>query len=257
MKKYLPFAAVTIKDLFRWRANVILQSTMFLLPLLGYFFFFKLLYTNNFHLGNYNFKELFTYYFWALLAYTTMPFTGSYEIVEQIKTGVIVHYLSKPINFVYSWIGLITGGTIAWFFFFILSSAPVIFFLKNYFIIPTPQNIMLGALFLILGYILSLFLGLSLSLTAFFVGDPYGVYDIYVMTLGLLGGAIIPADLLPKALQYLPFKYIYFTHARAFTGGVANVLKELTVCVSYILIFWLLVKLLWTKGLKRYEAFGG
>jgi len=257
MKKYLPFASVSVKELFRWRVNVILQTTMFLLPLLGYFFFFKLLYAGNFQLGNYNFKELFTYYFWALLAYSTMPSTGSYELVEQIKSGVIIHYLSKPINFVHSWIALTTGGTITWSFFFGLSAVPVIFSLKNYFIIPKIENLALGIVFLSLGYILSLLLGLSLSLTAFFVGDPFGVYDIYWMTLGLLGGAIIPVDLLPKALHYLPFKYIYYTPARAFTGAVNNIIQELIICISYILFFGLLVQLLWTKGLKRYEAFGG
>jgi len=257
MKKYLSFAVVSIKELFRWRANVILQTTMFFLPLLGYFFFFKLLYTGNFQLGNYNFKQLFTYYFWVLLTYSTMPSTSSYELVEQIKSGVIIHFLSKPLNFLKSWIALTTGGTITWATFFIISAVPVILFLKNYFIVPTPQNILLGFLFLSLGYILSLLLGLSLSLTAFFVGDPFGVYEIYGMTLGLLGGAIIPVDLLPKLLQYLPFKYIYFTPAKAFIGALNNVAQELIICISYILFFGLLVQILWTKGLKRYEAFGG
>jgi len=257
MRKYIEASLIDIKISFKYRLNLFLNSTMLILPLLGYTFLFRILYTSGVSLENYSLRTIFTYYFWSLLAYNTMPVYAYGDITHNIKSGVLSYFLTRPMNFLLYYYSAISGAALIWVLTNGIVLIPFLYFFRTLFVVPNILDGMIGILFFLLGFVLAVLSGFILQLTSFFVGDPYGYREIYGWVLAIFGGSIIPLDLLPRVFLHLPFKYFYYIPAKAFMGELTHIPLLFIEVVLWIIFFWGVTMLIWRKGLKKYEAFGG
>ncbi len=257
MKKYIVSAICDFKLSFKYRLNLFLDSTMLILPLLGYTFLWKNIYSGGAVLQNYSLPQLFTYYFWALICYNTMPVYAYSNITHNIKEGTLTFFLTRPFNFLIYYYSIISGAAIIWLATNLIVVFPFLIIFKSIFIIPDFLSILFGIIFFLLGFILSILAGFILNLTAFFVGDPYGYRELYGWVLALLGGSIIPLDILHPIFLHLPFKFFYYIPAKAFMGNISHIPFLLFEEVCWISCFFLIVYVMWRFGLKKYEGFGG
>ena len=96
---------------------------------------------------------------------------------------------------------------------------------------------------------------------SFFVGDAYNAYSFYNLLVWVLSGNFLPLDILPfgEMLSYNPFALALYVPVRALTGTTSPqfILYHILAGILWIIVLRLLQKVVFIKGLKRYEAYGG
>ncbi len=257
MRKYIEAAMIEMKLVLKYRLNVIFNSTMLVLPLIGFVFLFIRIYGDGSVIGSYILKDIFTYYFWSLFFYTIIPYYAWYDITSDIKTGGLVYFLARPYNFLIHYYSQMLGATILWLILNFMLLLPFVFIFHNIFYFPDIKDLISGILFFIISFHIGVLLGFVLQLSSFFIGEPYGYTEIYGWLVSFLGGSLIPIDLLPKIFHHLPFRFLFFIPAKALSGGIRDINILIIEGISYILILLMIVYIMWKKGLKRYTTFGG
>lgn len=104
----------------------------------------------------------------------------------------------------------------------------------------------------------------SISLLGFWIED---VTTLNLVLNGgvwaLLGGMIVPVATFPenirKVAEYLPYRYMLSFPIEVLSGRLSN--QEITsgfmVIACWAIVFSLLIKFIWKRGLKVYTAYGG
>jgi ABC-2 type transport system permease protein len=85
---------------------------------------------------------------------------------------------------------------------------------------------------------------------------------VVVVVIEFMSGSLFPIDILPavmqKILYSLPFPYLIFFPLQTYLGKlpVTAVLAGLTVSISWAVVLWFILKFIWSRGLKVYQAYG-
>jgi ABC-2 type transport system permease protein len=125
-----------------------------------------------------------------------------------------------------------------------------------------PLNILLFIPSLILAAMIYFFVSYLVGLSAFYFGMIAGLNFIMSNVIAFFSGSILPLDLLPdnvyRLANFLPFKYIAFFPLNIIQGKLS--LLEIgwgfVGGVLWLGILFLLTKLIYRNGVKKYEAYG-
>ena len=88
------------------------------------------------------------------------------------------------------------------------------------------------------------------------------IRSFFVKQIGLFSGGLFPLDVLPKSifsfLTFLPFSYLTYFPARIYLGKVSvpDLLLGFIILLLWIVIFYIIVQIVWLRGLKAYTAQG-
>lgn len=110
--------------------------------------------------------------------------------------------------------------------------------------------------------LIEFFVQMCIGSTAFWITQATAVMEVWFYIRALLSGWVVPLDLFPpavtNALQYLPFRYILSLPLEITLGrlDLADIGFGLAVQYSWVLFFFLLCRLLWTRGIREYSAVG-
>jgi ABC-2 type transport system permease protein len=115
---------------------------------------------------------------------------------------------------------------------------------------------------LVLAYLLCLLMKLAVGFTSFWLTDVTGAATLYEIVVYVLGGVLIPIELLPDPLQsaarLMPFQYVYAFPLAVMLGRVEGdmLIGGLLVQAVWCLAFFGLATVLRRAGLWQYEAVG-
>ena len=115
------------------------------------------------------------------------------------------------------------------------------------------------ALAFLIGFLLDSLIGLM----AFWLLEVGSISFICMMLTYFLSGHMLPLDWLPGMLgivvMYLPFQYLAFFPAAVVLGkySTLELARHLVVATGWVLALWLLNRLVFAWGLRRYGAYGG
>jgi ABC-2 type transport system permease protein len=125
--------------------------------------------------------------------------------------------------------------------------------------VPTLENFLYGMLSTFLGLLLVFEVQCIFGMLAFWLDQTLGLYQAWFMVWGVLSGYLVPAALLPKAIQdisiYLPFRSTLGAPIEVLLGSTAPGPVLLTQ-VGWLIILGVGAAGLWKVGLRRYGAFG-
>jgi ABC-2 type transport system permease protein len=126
--------------------------------------------------------------------------------------------------------------------------------------IPTLPNLLLGLLVLILAFILRFVTQYAFSMFAFWLERAYAIEQFWFLFYLFLSGLIAPLEVFPPAVRefvmWTPFPYMVHFPASILIGLPVDVGRGLVIMLSWILVFWVLNRWLWRKGLKQYSGMG-
>lgn len=263
MKKYWVYYKSGLQQTLAYRGPLLIWLVCNLLSMAtGIAIWFSA--ANNQTLGGYSLPQLVTYYVIGIMvgwAINWNPFPG---LSGQISQGNLSINLVKPV----SPVGLSFTWEASWrtisLFIGLFGTLLSAFFLRNYLDFPI---IGLTAIFvlpsLILATILSFWFGVCLALLAFWFTRIESLAGIRWILLSVLGGSAIPISFIPAGFQtmvkFLPFRYMYsFPMEIVFnkTNSLEALIFGFSTQIAWVLIFILLYKFLWAKGLKLYTAIG-
>ena len=101
-----------------------------------------------------------------------------------------------------------------------------------------------------------------ISLFSFYFVEISSFFFTVDIVLELLSGSLIPLEFLPAPLntitQFLPFSYLIHFPVNVYLGNLSGteIVNGLISQVIWSLVFYVLIRVLWKKGLNKYESVG-
>jgi ABC-2 type transport system permease protein len=204
------------------------------------------------------YKDLLHYTIVSILFSQIRGGDHDFELAEMIRTGQLSNYLLRPVGvveFVY-----IRGAAPKLFIAGLCLALGMLFGLG---LGLTPVR-MLGAMFMaLIGNIIHYQLGAAIATAAFYWEEAYSLLMVKNMIVSLLSGELIPLNIFPHHLQWIwkvtPF-YLYVFGPTQFALGrwsLGEYLTNMAIAAGWLVVGWLLIRLSWGGGIKRYSSLGG
>ena len=207
-------------------------------------------------------EALAGYYLILILANQLTYATTNWTVGDNIRLGQISRWLLQPMSPIYHAISQEIAGKVV----FMLFSVPITGLLA---LIIRPQINLTwdqGLLFIpaiALAWGLRFFWGYWLALLAFWATRADSLLALQDTLIFLLGGHLAPFSLLPQGMQtialVLPFRYMSAFPVEVLTGQLSSqeVHVGFAIQLAWTITAVLLYRLVWTRGVQRYEAIGG
>jgi len=130
---------------------------------------------------------------------------------------------------------------------------------------PFTPAFTLFVLAVIAGWLITLGINFAIGCLAFFVDSALRVMDIYLALFMVASGYLIPVDLFPPAaraiVERLPFRHQIALGVELMTGrydhDLGGAARAVATSWAWVFGIFVVVFLVWRRGLRRYGAFGG
>ncbi|MBI2712713.1 MAG: ABC-2 family transporter protein, partial [Bdellovibrio sp.] len=123
---------------------------------------------------------------------------------------------------------------------------------------------MFGAMGLaFIGNVIHYQLGAALATASFYWEESYSILMVKNMIVSLLCGELIPLNIFPEQMSWIwkstPFYLYVYGPTEYALGKWSNeeFLFQMGIAGAWLIGGWLLVKLSWGHGIKRYSSLGG
>jgi ABC-2 type transport system permease protein len=253
--------------IYRWNFGV--RSLFWFFHLLVVFILWGAAYGGNPSIGGYSFAQTLTYF---VVVYVMQFFVGAfnedYLISEDIRNGLINQFLLKPINYFAYRLSVFAAARVVSGAFGFLSLAVALPFFRHYLDMPHDGwRIALALPALVLTTMIQFSIAYCFGMLAFWFLEIQGFVILSMAVETLLGGQVVPLDLLPPAVfnvvRFTPFFYqAYFpaailTRAPAGQAGINFALQGLAIEAVWAFILVCLAEAVWRRGLRHHTAAGG
>jgi ABC-2 type transport system permease protein len=181
-----------------------------------------------------------------------------FELAEMIRSGQLSNYLLRPVGvveFVY-----IRGVAPR---LFIAAFCLVLGIIFGMFIGLSPLRMVASMFLALIGNIIHYQIGAVIATTSFLWEEAYSMLMVKNMIVNLLSGELIPLNMFPPSMQWIwkstPF-YLYVFGPTQYALGRwtdAEFVQQLGIACIWMLGAWVMIKITWGLGMKRYLSLGG
>jgi ABC-2 type transport system permease protein len=267
-RKYWNIFRVSLIERLTYRGDFLLGTVLRFLPTLTTILLWEAVYASAPHavLADYDRRQMIAY---LLLVHVSRMFSSmpglAFGIARDIRDGDLKKYLLQPIDMLAYLLAYRVAHKAA----YIATSAlpyGVLFFLcRSYFSLPDPLGPTLWAYAaaLVLAFVIGFCFEASLGMLGFWILEVSSLLYVVNTLNFFVSGHMFPLDLLPAPwgglLKALPFKYLAYFPAALFLNKVpqAELPAELGTALAWAVFFFVLARVLYRRGLRRYSAFGG
>lgn len=276
------FFKISINERLIYRADFMLGTLMRFLPTMTQIFLWWAIYDvistpgsaesasgPDQGIAGFTFDQMVAYYLMVIIAraFSSMPGLTS-GIANQIRNGEVKKFLIQPVDMQGCLLMQRIAHKLVYYLMAILPFALVFYLCGNFFVDGWPPAPVLAVFFtsLILAFLLGFFLEFCIGLIGFWFLEVTSLTFIYMLMNFLLSGHMFPLELLPSdpvniraIVEFLPFKFLAYFPAAVFLGKVegADMYQGLATELGWVLFFFVLSRILWKRGIRRYSGFGG
>lgn len=242
-----------------------MRAAFSLVHLAFVFILWRAAYLGETTIGGFSLEQTLTYFITLLvLQFFIGAFNEDYEISEEIRSGLINQFLTKPINyFVYRFTIFIAARLVSG----LLALIPLILVLPligEFITYPDELwRLVLGLPAAFMSAMIQFTIAYIFGLLTFWFLEIQSFVILSMTIETLLGGQIFPLDLLPATIyrisQFLPYYYQMYFPAAIFTGRIdyASAQQGLVIQAFWVIALLLIAQLLWRRGLREHTAVGG
>lgn len=179
-----------------------------------------------------------------------------------VRSGLMSALLVRPIHPVHSdlavWFGFGVARAVMW---LPVGAALTIVFRPDFDTRPAQVLVFAGAVWMAL--ILRSLLSDIVGMTAFWLVSITGIASLMFALDALMSGRIVPPELMPgwaQAVSWaLPYRWTFAFPIEALIGpmNTGDLLTGLGMQTLWLVAIWLLLQLVWRRGVRRYGAVGG
>ncbi|SRR4030043_739267 len=266
MRKYLQIFKVSLQQEFAYRLSFVMWRVRNILQVLVVFFLWDTIFSfREGELFGYDKDKILTYILVLVFIKAFVLSARSQDVAGEIAEGKIINYLLKPVNYFKYWLTRDVSSkvlnlifAVGEFFLLYIILKPPFYFQDNFFQIFL---FLISICLAIFTYYLLLFMTNAIPFWAPELGWG-GHFLVTVVMVEFLSGVLFPLDILPANIQSIlnltPFPYLIFFPLQIYLGKVSGLLalKGIFISSVWILFLWLLMKSIWEKGLKAYQAYG-
>ncbi len=266
MRKYWHVIKIGFENTLVYRFNFFIRAAFGLVPLLATIFLWRTVYRGqSVPVGSYTLPGMISYYLLVTIVDTfTAVNEDDWQIAADIKDGNISQFLLKPINYLAYRLCLFFSGKIIFAAASLLPVGIFIFCLRKYMVAP-PDATALGCSVLstLLTGLLQFFMSYTMALTAFCLLEVSTFIFIIFAFEYIAGGHLFPLNILPpgieQALNFTPFPYLLFFPVSVYLGQARGAVLWQGLCTQamWTIFFYLLARVVWNRGIRKYSAVGG
>lgn len=266
MGKFLKVLSVSFQQEFTYRLNFIMWRVRNVMQILVFYFLWNSVFQDSgVNYFGYTKEKIIAYAFLLIFVRAVILSSRSIDVSGIISSGELSNYLLKPINFFKYWMTRdLSSKLLNIIFSFIEISVLFLILQPTLFI----QSNILHIFFFVLALIIAAVIFFSISMLTSFV--PFWIPEVgwgaqflvIIIFIEFLSGAFFPLDVFPdvvqKILKLTPFPYLVFVPIKTYLGieDVKTIIVNLTIGSIWAMSLMFLVKKVWQKGLKEYEAVG-
>lgn len=264
MSRYLAILRITWQDALAYRAEAVVWMLVDASPLLVMVYLWRAIYTGRDSIAGLDLPQMITYYLAITFLSILIGAHSDMDVVEQIRDGHIAPYLLKPMPHV----TFVLLEDIGWKAMKTLLFLPVFFlaliWLRPYLLAPAEVSAWPALLAAVaLAYLLFFMIAYLVGLTTFWLHDAMSLTHVKELLAMLMGGAMVPIALFPDWLQtmaaVLPFRYIYAFPVDIYLGRArgADIAAGLAIQAAWLVGVYLVYRVMWRAGVRRYAVVGG
>lgn len=210
-------------------------------------------------LGGFSARYYLGYFLYPILQLGSMNWRFERAMIAEINSGAVNALLLRPSSFFEYHLGQLLGQKLIT----ALVMLPVISFIAWVWDLPFHAERLPIVFFMGICYVVLLFsLHFAVASMAFFYDNVYSLNNSKNMIVWILTGELMPLDLLPSPISEwviaLPFSCGVFLPAAYLSGRIdSNVFMKgfLSLAVGGI-VFGLLARFVWKRGLRQYSGTG-
>lgn len=266
MKKYTQVMKMNFQIELSYKWNFILTSLMDIFRVVAEIALWKILLdaTSSNTISGYNLNSIITYYIFIFVIGTVTDTSHiGRKIANDIKEGVLNNLIIRPVNYIGYYFSETLSQKFVRLLIAIITFIPMfIIQASNICISINSLQLLLFPLVLLLSLVINFFLNVVISLLVFWITEVTSLFFFKDILLDFLSGRIFPIDLLPiwifNAFQALPFMYCTFFPINVLTKGMVDgaFFKGILMQIIWVAILYLIIKLLWKFGIKKYAGTG-
>jgi ABC-2 type transport system permease protein len=267
MGKYRAMFNLGLQNTVIYRWNFLFRAMSGLIPLLGGLYLWRALYQarDGRSIEGYDFSEIVCYFLYVLLAENLItPVEDEWQIAADIRDGRLSSFLIRPFDYMLYRLTLFGSGRLMYTTVAILPSAVLLWVFRSSLQVPHDGiTWLLTAVSLVMAGLIQFFVSYALAMIAFWLLEISTVVFIVYSFEYFLSGRVFPLDLMPEYLrqltEWLPFTYELYFPVAIFLERVRGVelARGLAIQTMWVLIAFGAARLLWARGLRRYQAVGG
>ena len=213
----------------------------------------------------YGYRDMVAYYLLTMVsrAFSSMPGLAT-GIANTIRNGEIKKFMIQPIDM----IGFLLCNRLAHkLVYYVVAAGPfaLVFFLcRDYFSgWPAPEVMLAYVLSLVMAFLLGYFLEAAIGMIGFWFLEVSSLLFIYMLFNFFFSGHMFPIDILPDwcrgFVELLPLHYLAYFPAAVFLGKIEgpDLVWGLAIQAVWVVFFFVLCRVAFVRGVRRYSAFGG
>lgn len=185
-------------------------------------------------------------------------------ISRDIKDGSLKKYLVQPLDMIGYLISYRAAHKTAYIMTSSLPYAGLFFICAGYFDgFPDPLTMVAYVLSLLMAFVIGFFFEACMGMAGFWLLEVTSLLWIVTTLNYFISGQMMPLDLLPDfwrdVLQVLPFQYLAYFPAVVFLGKMEGMelVRGLLIQFAWAVAFVFLTRWMYSRGLRRYSAYGG
>jgi ABC-2 type transport system permease protein len=263
MKKYLYILKSELMTSLQYTFDIISRLISYFILIIIFVSLWKYIYSDpSQSINGYNIIQTIWYVIVTELIWTTVGTrTVTTNISNDIKEGNIIYKINKPYDYIAYNIVSHIGRILLKFFIFIIFAGVIGYLLVGSF---PPLSIPMFIIFLIsaiLAVIVNTVLTIIIGLVSFYVEDSAPLYWVYTKLL-LIFGTLFPVEFFPgilsTILEYSPIVALSYGPGRLFVNFSYDLAWKIILAqIIYIIVFYIIAKIIYKKGVKKLNVNGG
>jgi ABC-2 type transport system permease protein len=263
-QKYVSYALVRLATLKEYVSDFVGGILLLPVEVAIVVLVWRVIYACTGPLGQFSLEDMIAY---QLLVYAlsrgTWPVgTINYRVWQDIRQGKLDICLARPIDYQLSRLASELGEAGYRSAMHLLAYVATCAVLR----LPVLSDPLLWGAFLLSiagGFVLRFLIQFAIACMAFWTEAIFGVRDIVVEIESLLSGRYVPVSIMPGLVRsiasVLPFQFTLFLPISIYLGHYMplEALEVLGWQALWVAVLLLATRLLWQRGLARYEAQGG
>lgn len=261
--KYLSLTLTAIQRAITYRGTTLLNLLSNFIWAILVYSLWKAVFSSKGSIKGFSWDEMRTYIILAFAINALFSFQSLMRIMNTIRTGEVASELLRPNDYLGSQLaqatgaacieGALSGGIAILLSFWFLGIVPPM----------TPLSFGLFLLSICFGFLTKFLLGYLVAMLCFSTLNAVGLIWTQTAIINLFSGSLIPLSFFPNWLMQIvlitPFQSIVYAPIAIYLGKIsgAGIWQTLSLQAAWVILLWLLAKVLWRVSIRQLDIQGG
>ena len=262
IKKYFQIFKMSWQNTFVYRLNFIMWRLRNILSLVAIYFLWSAVFKTE-QIFDWSLSSILTYILLSSILRSIIFSSQTVNLAWKINRGEISSLLLKPVSIFKYAFSIDLADKLLNLIFCLGEVFLLVFLLRPSLVLNI--NLIYFSIFcltVLFSMVLYFFINFLIGTIGFWTPEVWAPRFIFQIVLGFASGSYFPLDFLPKPIYFFlkltPFNYLIFFPVQIYLKriSISGIIQGFLVLIIWFFILLRLVRFVWRKGLKQYEAQG-